>query len=63
MSVDIKLAEMLKARLDEIEKNAVNKLPVGLRYEEYQQSCGYIEAIRQVRDQLLPELSDELQRS
>ena len=58
MSVDLKLAEMLKERLDEIENNAVSKLPVGLPYDKYQQSCGYIEAIRQVRDQLLPELAD-----
>lgn len=63
MSLDIKLAELLKQELDKIETDAVNKLPVGLTYEKYQQSCGYIEAIRQVRDTLLPELSEQLQRS
>lgn len=63
MSVDLKLAEMLKERLDEIEIAAVKKLPLGMARDQYQQSCGYIEAIRQVRDQMIPEITEELQRS
>lgn len=63
MSVDLKLAELLREELDKIERDSVTQLPVGLPYDKYQQSCGYIEAIRQVRDVLLPELSEQLQRS
>jgi len=63
VSVDLKLAELLTEQLNKIEADAVSKLPVGLPFEKYQQSCGYIEAIRQVRDQLIPEIANELQRS
>jgi hypothetical protein len=63
VSVDLKLAERLKEELDKIDRDAVTQLPVGLPFEKYQQSCGYIEAIRQIRDQLIPEIVAELQRS
>lgn len=60
---DLALAEKLALRLNELEKEAVAKLPGALRFEQYNQSCGFIEALRQVRDTLIPEIIEELQKS
>lgn len=62
MSLETELATRLHERLTEIEQGALATLPNGLRAEQYNQSCGFIEAIRQVRDTLLPEIVQDLQR-
>jgi hypothetical protein len=62
MALEIEFAAELKNRLDEIEANAVATLPNGLPYDQYQQSCGFLEAIRQVRDSVIPDILEALQR-
>ena len=61
--IDTKFFEVLTARLLEIETSAIAKLPNALPYDQYQQSCGYLEAIRQIRETLIPEVMEEIQRS
>lgn len=62
MSLDLDLAEKLKADLDQIIKEAVEGLAGGLPYDQYQQACGMIEAYRQVRNALIPRNLEELQK-
>lgn len=62
MALEIEFAAELKSRLDEIERGALATLPSGLPYDQYQQSCGYLEAVRQVRDTVIPEILEALQR-
>lgn len=63
LAIDTKLSELLAERIKEIEDDAISKLPNALPFEKYQQSCGYLEAMRQVREVLIPEIMIELQRS
>lgn len=60
--VDTELATALTARLTELETSAVNTLQNALPFEKYQQSCGYLEAVRQLRDVLIPETLEAIQR-
>jgi hypothetical protein len=62
MSLDLDFATKLKAELDQIIKEGVEGLTAGLTYDKYQQACGFIEAMRQVRDGLIPKTLEELQR-
>lgn len=62
MSLDIDFAAEMKNRLDDIERNSLATLPNGLPYDQYQQSCGFLEAIRQVRDHVIPDILEALQR-
>jgi hypothetical protein len=62
MSLDLDFATKLKAELDQIIKEGVEGLTGGLTYDKYQQACGFIEAMRQVRDGLIPKALEELQR-
>lgn len=62
MALEIEFAAELKNRLDSIESSAVASLPKGIPYDQYQQACGFIEAIRQVRDTVIPEILEALQR-
>lgn len=59
---ELKLAAQLTERLTQIEAVSQNTLLTGLPFEKYQQSCGYLECLRQVRDTLIPELVTELQK-
>lgn len=62
-SFDVRLATALHNRLTEIETNSIGTLASSLPFEKYAQACGYIEAIRQIRDTVLPEEVQNLQRS
>lgn len=61
MSLDLDLATRLTADVDQIIKESVESLALGLPYEKYQQACGFIEAMRQVRNGLIPSALKELQ--
>lgn len=63
MSLDTKLATRLHERLTEIETGAVIRMTSGvpLAFESYHQSRGFLEAVRQMRDALLPEIVQTLQ--
>lgn len=63
MSLDTELTAQLKARLTELIDDAKDKLPGALPFEQYQQSCGMVEAWTQVRDRMIPEIVEKLQRS
>lgn len=60
---DTELGDKLSERLLELEADAVSKMPRALPYEQYQQSCGFIEALRQVREVLIPQIIKEIQES
>lgn len=60
MSIETELSARLVGRINELEADAISKLPGALRLEPYHQSCGFIEALRQIRDQLIPELIKEI---
>lgn len=62
MSLDLDLAALMNAELDAIIKDSVESLTSGLSYDKYQQACGYIEAMRQMRNGVIPKILDELQR-
>lgn len=62
MALEIEFAAALKTRLDEIENDAIASLPKGIPYDQYQQACGFIEAVRQVRESVIPEILEALQR-
>lgn len=60
---DTELGERLTAKIEELEQDATKKMPRALPYDQYQQSCGYIEALRQVREVLIPTTIKEIQES
>lgn len=60
---ETELGERLIERLAEIEQEAISKLPRALPYDQYQQSCGYLEAVRQFREVLIPQIIKEIQES
>jgi len=60
--VDSELAEKLVEEIDQIVKDGTESLASGYSYEKYQQSCGFIEAMRQVRHALIPRILEELQK-
>lgn len=62
MSVDTDLSAALTERLTAVIDNAVAQLPRGMSRDDYQRSCGMIEAWRQIRDTLIPELTEEIQK-
>lgn len=63
ISFDTDLSVRLAERLTEIETESTRTLLMALPFEKYQQSCGYLEAIRQIRDAIIPEEIEKLQRS
>lgn len=63
LRIDTAFAEELRQQIADIEESARAKLPHNLPYDQYQQSCGYLEAMRQVREVLIPQILDQLQRS
>lgn len=63
MSIDTELSLKLTEALTVMETDAKAKLPGALPRDQYNQACGFIEAIRQIRENLIPEIVEELQRS
>lgn len=62
MSVDTDLSAALTERLTAIIDDAKEKLQNAMPFEQYQQSCGMLVAWKQVRDSLIPELVEEIQK-
>jgi len=62
MSVDTDLAVALTERLTAIIDDAKEKLQTAMPFEQYQQACGMLVAWKQVRDTLIPQLAEEIQR-
>lgn len=63
MTVDTDLSTKLNERLTGLIDNSKETLIGALEFREYTLACGMIEAWKQVRDALIPELLDEIQRS
>lgn len=61
-ALDADLATKLSERITELQGDEVKRLPNALPVDQYHQCCGYIEAMRQVRDILIPQILEELQR-
>lgn len=60
--IDTELASALQNELDGIIRDAKETLITGLPFDKYQQSCGMIEAYGQVRNVLIPQLLEAIQR-
>lgn len=60
--LELRLAARLAARIDELMTEAKSRLPDGLEYRQYDQACGMIEGYRQVKEVLIPELIEEIQK-
>jgi hypothetical protein len=62
MTVDIDFALKLNGRLTEVIDASKESLVGALEFREYTLACGMIEAWKQIRDVMIPETLDEIQR-
>ncbi len=61
---DTELGEMLVKKITEMEEDSVGHMRSrSLSFDAYQQSLGYLQALSQVRDVLIPETIKEIQES
>ena len=62
MILDTELSPKLQARLTGLIDSSKDTLVGALEHREYTLACGMIEAWKQVRDGLIPELLDAIQK-
>lgn len=62
MTVDTDLSTKLHERLTELIDSSKATLITALPHDKYLIACGMIESWTQIRDSLIPELLDEIQK-
>lgn len=63
MSLELDAVTQILARVDELNEQSKAVLigPPALSFDDYQRGLGFREAIRQIREVIIPEILEELQ--
>ena len=64
MSLELAAVQKIQERLEEMNQRSKDTLigPPALPWEDYQRGLGYRECLRQIREVMIPEILDELQK-